>query len=170
MSIGANQVLRLAALLVLAWTAACSTLGPYQEPLRVNLVSIQPLDMTLLEQRYVLLLRIQNPNDSELSVNGVSFDLDLNGKEFANGVSGEPFVVPAFGEQVVSVNVVSTLFAVVRQVQELQSGELKSLQYRLSGRLSLAKGFARIPFERTGELDLGSFQPRSPLSPDGAHL
>jgi len=170
MRIGANHLLRLTLLFVLVWTAACSTLGPYQEPLRVNLVSIQPLDMTLLEQRYVLMLRIQNPNDSELSVNGVSFDLDLNGKEFAHGVSGEPFVVPAFGEQVVSVNVVSTLFAVVRQFQELQSGELQSLQYRLSGRLSLAKGFARIPFERSGELDFASFQPQLPLKPDGARL
>ncbi len=170
MSIGANRALRIVPVLALAWIAACSTLGPYQEPLRVNLVSVQPLDMTLLEQRYELKLRIQNPNDSELAVNGVSFDLDLNGEEFAHGVSGEPFVVPAFGEQVVTVNVVSTLFAVVRQVQELQSGELQSLQYRLSGRLSLAKGFARIPFERTGELDFASFRPKSPLSPDGARL
>ena len=170
MSYADNSTLRLALTFVIVMLAACSTLNPYREPLRVNLVAIQPLDMTLLEQRYALRVRIQNPNESELAVNGVSFDLELNGQDFAHGVSADPFLVPGFGEQVVTVNVVSTLFAVVRQVQELQAGQLTSLQYRLSGRLSLAKGLARVPFERTGELDISSFQRRAPLSPDGRSL
>ena len=161
MRLRTEWALRLLAVATLAWASSCTTLTAYQEPLRVNLVTIEPLDMTLLEQRYRLRMRIQNPNDAGLSVNGFSFDLDLNGHDFAHGVSNEPFTVPAFGEQVVEVTVVSTLFSVFRQINELQSGRVERLQYRLSGKLSLVKGFARIPFERTGELDLSGFQSRA---------
>ena len=50
-------------LLVLAITA-CATTGRYPESPRVSLSGIQPKDMTLLEQRYSLQLRIMNPNDT----------------------------------------------------------------------------------------------------------
>ena len=47
---------------------ACATLSPYKESPRVSLVSIQPQEMGVLEQRFGLQLRILNPNDTAIPV------------------------------------------------------------------------------------------------------
>jgi LEA14-like dessication related protein len=49
---------------------ACATLSPYKESPRVSLVSIQPQEMGVLEQRFGLQLRILNPNDTAIPVEG----------------------------------------------------------------------------------------------------
>ena len=138
-------------LLALAVTA-CATTGSFPEPPRVTLTSIQPKDMTLLEQRYSLQLRIMNPNDVALPVEGLSYALEINGREFAYGVSNAEVSIPPFSEALLDVEVVSNLLNVMQQVQELQGEQHDSLSYRLSGKLSLANSPARLPFEYAGEL------------------
>jgi LEA14-like dessication related protein len=138
-------------MLALAVTA-CATTGSFPEPPRVTLTSIQPMDMTLLEQRYSLQLRIMNPNDVALPVEGLSYALEINGREFAYGVSNAEVSIPPFSEALLDVEVVSNLLNVMQQVQELQGEQHDSLSYRLSGKLSLANSPARLPFEYAGEL------------------
>ena len=52
-------------------------------------------------------LRIQNPNDKELSINGLRFDIEINDKDFGNGMSGQQVTVPRFSSEVVSVEVIT---------------------------------------------------------------
>ena len=121
-----------------------------REPPRVNLVNLQVIDMQLFEQRYGVTLRIQNPGRQPLEIEGLSFDLELNGKSFAHGVSNRATVVPAFGEAVLDVEVVSSLFGIVDQLRDLEQD--RPLSYRLSGQLALAGSLISIPFEKKGEL------------------
>ncbi len=153
---------RITLALLLLLTSACATLSPYSEPLRVTLVSVEPYEATLLEQRYRARIRIQNPNDRALEVKGASFQLELNGHEFAHGVAGDPFTVPGFGEQLVEVYIVSTLFTLFTQIRELQEGGREKIDYRISGSLSVVGGVARVPFERSGELDFSGMLPMVP--------
>ena len=51
---------RLAVLLFALLATACASLGKYQEAPRVLLVNIQPLDMTLFEQRFAVQLRVMD--------------------------------------------------------------------------------------------------------------
>ena len=131
---------------------ACSFFGGYQETPRVSLVSIQPLEMGLLEQRYGLQLRILNPNDNEIPVKGLSYSIEINGHEFAYGVSRQPVSIPAFSEALLDVEVVSNLLNVLQQFQEMSSENNDSLHYRLRGKLSLAKSLAKLPFNVEGKL------------------
>ena len=128
----------LTAVVVSVLLAACASLGGYREQPRVSLVSIQPLDMTLLEQRYQLSLRILNPNDVELPVSGLSYSVEINDRELAYGVSRQAVTIPALGEAVVGVEVVSSLLGMLRQLQSLDDGKKHGLDYRISGRLSHA--------------------------------
>jgi len=132
--------------------SACATTSAYQEPPRVSLTSIQPKDMTLLEQRYSLRIRIMNPNDVAIPVEGLSYELEINGREFAYGVSNTAAVIPPFGEAVLDVEVVSNLLNIMQQLQELNGEQHTGLKYRLSGKLSLDNSPARLPFEYQGEL------------------
>jgi LEA14-like dessication related protein len=133
--------------------SGCAGLGTYSEPPRVSLVSIQPKEVGVLEQRYALQLRILNPNDTALPVAGMQYSLRINDREFAYGVSRQPVSIPAYGEALLDVDVVSNLLSVLRQLQEANTGKQKSLTYRLSGSLSLENRLGKLPFDYHGELD-----------------
>ena len=136
-----------------ATLTACSLFGGYQETPRVSLVSIQPIEMGLLEQRYGLQLRILNPNDKEIPVEGLSYSIEINGHEFAYGVSRQPVTIPPFSEALLDVEVVSNLLNVMQQFQEISGESSNSLKYRLRGKISLAKSLAKLPFNVEGELN-----------------
>lgn len=139
--------------LLIALLGACATLGPYKEPPRVSLASIQPKQMGLLEQRYGLQLRILNPNDTAIPLEGLSYTLEINGREFAYGVSRQSVSIPAYGEALLDVDVVSNLLNVLQQVQEMGAEKRSSLNYRLSGKMNLASRVGSLPFDYQGELN-----------------
>jgi LEA14-like dessication related protein len=142
--------------------SGCAGLGAYRESPRVSLVSIQPEEMGVLEQRYGLQLRILNPNDTALPVTAMQYSLQINDREFAYGVSRQPVSIPAYGEAVLDVDVVSNLLKVLQQLQEASTGKQESLKYRLSGSLSLENHLGKLPFDYHGELN---YLPASPTTP-----
>jgi hypothetical protein len=82
-------------------------------------------------------LRIQNPNDLPLDFNGVSVQLDVQGKRFATGVSDTIGSVPPFGETIVSVPVSISVFRIVRQAMDVVTDEYRrKLEYEMTGRLA----------------------------------
>jgi len=131
---------------------ACATLQPYAESPRVSLVSIKPLDIQALEQRFAIQLRILNPNRVELPVAGLSYALEINGRELAYGVSRQAVTIPPYGEALLEVDMVSNLLNVMRQLQQFEDASARGLQYRLHGTLGLSSRGARLPFDYTGEL------------------
>ncbi len=140
-----------AALLLLS---ACATLSGQVDPPQMSVAGLQIVDATVFEQRYRIQLRIQNPNDFALPIVGMSYDLELNGQPFLRGVSNHAVTIPAYGQGVVEVDAVSTLFSFVRQIEELQRGQLESLTYSLQGKISLQNRLLKLPFDFAGELSL----------------
>jgi LEA14-like dessication related protein len=131
---------------------ACATLSPYKDSPRVSLVSIQPQEMGMLEQRFALQLRILNPNDVAIPVEGLSYAIEINDREFAYGVSRQSVEIPAFGEALLDVEVASNLLNVMQQLQALHSETRNSMAYRLTGKISLANSPGSLPFDYSGEL------------------
>ena len=84
---------------VLVLAVSCSTMPKDFEAPRVTITDLTPKDMAIFEQRFDVKLRIQNPNDQELSINGLRFDIQLNEHEFASGMSGQHVAVPRFGSR-----------------------------------------------------------------------
>ena len=139
-------------LLTSIFLGACATLSPYKDSPRVSLVSIQPQEIGMLEQRFALQLRILNPNDVAIPVEGLSYAIEINDREFAYGVSRQSVEIPAFGEALLDVEVASNLLNVMQQLQVLRSETRNSLAYRLTGKISLANSPASLPFDYSGEL------------------
>ena len=108
------------------------------DPLRVSVAGIEPLDSQGMEMRFNVKLRIQNPNEDALNFDGVSVDLQLNGKGFASGVSDQHGTVPRYGETVVSVPLTVPAFAVLHQAFSLAGSDTPPGQYPyiLRGRLA----------------------------------
>jgi LEA14-like dessication related protein len=135
-----------------ALLAACTGMSAYKEAPRVSLASIQPRAANLYEQRYGLQLRILNPNATEIPIKGLSYSLEINGREFAYGVSQQSVSIPSYGEALVDVDVISNFLNMLQELQENSEETHRNLKYRLFGNIALADSSRNLPFDYQGEL------------------
>ncbi len=133
--------------------SGCASLSQ-REPVRINVVGLDPLPGQGMEMRFAVKLRVQNPNDAAIDFDGIALELELNDKPFATGVSDQRGSVPRFGEAVVSIPVTVSAIAVVRQALGVIDGKPSdSVPYSVHGRLAggLLGG---VRFSDTGRLSL----------------
>lgn len=146
------------ATLAMVLLAGCASLGTKLETPRLSLVGIQLQDASFFEQRLRVRLRVQNPNDLVLPVRGLDVQFELDGEDFAQGVSERAFDVPAFGEaefdMLVTANAATAL---LRILDKDRGGRLEALDYRIRGKLSTSLGLLRsVPFDERGKIELDS--------------
>jgi len=133
--------------------SSCAGLDTKPEQFKINISSIQILESTLMEQRYQVKLRIMNRSQDSLTIDGMSFDIELNDEDFASGVSNEPFTLSPLSETIVSVSVTSTIFSLIRQFNAMKDRKSSPLNYELSGTIYISSLFG-IPFKEKGEINL----------------
>ncbi len=139
--------------MLLMGLVSCTSLQ-MTDPLQVTVAGIEPAPGQGLELRMLVKLRVQNPNDVAISYNGVSVRMDVQGRSFATGVSGETGTVPRFGESVISVPVTTSAMQVARQALGLMNGDVpEKIRYELSGKLQ-GTTFNVVRFNADGELEL----------------
>ncbi len=143
---------RLLASLLCIGLAACSSLTP-RDPLHIDLVGLEPQAGQGMEMRFVVVLRVQNPNDNAIYYNGVALDLEVNGQPLASGVSADSGQVPRFGEALVRIPLSVSTFSLVRQAWAASGyRQGQNLPYRLNGKL--ADGlFGTVRFNASGTLN-----------------
>ncbi len=139
--------------------SGCASIAPQPDQFKVNISSMRMLESTLMEQRFQVSLRVMNRGREAVSIDGMSFDIELNGKDFASGVSNEKVTIPAFSEGIVSVNVTSTIFGIIRQLHGMQQDKAKTFHYQISGSIYPSNSLLSIPFKEEGEIDLNAAAP-----------
>ena len=170
-----KQYLAVVVLLLTSALSSCATLPGVDAP-NVRVVGLEPLPGEGLEVRFALKLRIQNPNGNPIRYDGMSVNLDLNGRGLASGVSNATGEIPRFSDAVLTVPVSISAFSVFRQflaqvnkTQSTESERREPIAYRLTGKLGAPQGgFRATRFSDKGELDLFSpndttAQPLTPL-------
>ncbi|MBT0960881.1 LEA type 2 family protein [Denitromonas iodatirespirans] len=144
-----RRLLMAAAALALA---GCAGLPMNMQPPEVSVADLRLLDVGLFEQRFGLRLRVLNPNDAELPIDGLSFAIELNGKPFAKGVSNQTLTVPRLSEAMLDVEAVSSLTGLLRQFGTMAQGQ-ERIDYRIHGTLYTGRLFGGVPFDQKGEVD-----------------
>ena len=144
--------------LFLTLVGGCALLSP-SDPLRIDLVGLEPLPAQGMEVRFAALLRIQNPNERAIDYDGLSMELNVNGQPLASGVSDRSGQVPRYGEALLRVPLSISALSVMRQAWAAagyQNG--RGLPYALHGKLS-NRLFGAARFSATGTLNW----PQQPL-------
>jgi LEA14-like dessication related protein len=154
-------------LILLLLLSGCAALQTREERVRVTIADLRPLESTLMEQRYLVKIRLQNRSKEALTIDGMSFDLDLNGKRFASGVSNQETTVPGFSESILEVKLNSTVFGLIKQFGALRDRQSGSFDYQISGTLSSPDSMLDLPFNEKGEINLlpSSAIPKSSVNP-----
>ncbi len=144
--------------LALALLSGCAGLLARPVPPQVNIAAISLTDANLFEQRYHIKLRLQNPNDFDLPINGVQFQVQINGRPFASGMSSAPVSVPRLGTAVLEIDAISTLAEVARQLNDIVMGQTQGVRYTLTGKVHLARPAVELPFRQEGDMKLPSLE------------
>ncbi|MFQ5774819.1 MAG: LEA type 2 family protein [Kiloniellaceae bacterium] len=137
---------------VLLTLASCAV-PERTEPPQVSLADIRLLEGGVLEQRLRVELRVGNPNNFDLPLDGMTFALELNDRPFAQGFTNRSVTVPRLGEVTVPIVASTTLLDMLQQA--LAFGQRADLSYRLEGVAYLKGRSGRaLPYEKTGRLQL----------------
>jgi LEA14-like dessication related protein len=134
---------------------ACAGM-PGVDPPRVTIVGLEPLPGEGLEMRFAVKLRIQNPNNTDFSYDGVVLDLDVNGRPLASGVSDAKGSIVRYGTTLLTVPVSVHAIGIIRQLLGLAAAasSLPELPYSARGRLGggwpggtrfVAEGVLKLP-------------------------
>ena len=142
----------LSALLALG---ACAVLPPANliAP-RVSFSDLAIRDVGLSEIRFALGVRAENPNEVDIPLRNVAFELDLLGSAFASGtVAGAQIDLPARGQREIPVEFTVPTMRLVEVFRRLRDASLEGPVYRLRGTATWGRSGIAIPFERSGDLE-----------------
>ena len=135
----------------------CATMrdgAAIQEPI-VTLAGLRVRDVQLFEQRYTVVLRVQNPNPVELPIRGMSYQMLLNKVELGRGASPQSVVIPPYGESLVEVDLTSNAFSLAQRVKDIVGGLSDGVRVSISGNMNLSNRTQPLPFSFTGDLGGG---------------
>jgi len=129
---------------------ACALMALGLQKPEVSVAGLDLQEANLFEQKLRIKLRVANPNERDIAIDGMHFSFEVNGHEFANGMTGESTVLPRLGETYVMVDARTSLVQILTQLPALLDSNGK-LAYRISGDV-ITHDYGRIPFDRKGEL------------------
>ena len=144
----------LVALSAAALLGGCA-LAPKLSAPRLSIVDVQVVGGGLWEQRLKVRLRVENPNDRALPVQGLECTMEVEGEQFGSGVSAASFVVPALGEAQFDMNVTTNVAGTLLKLLGSSADARSHIAYHLTGKVSLSSGLWRsIPFDERGTFSL----------------
>jgi LEA14-like dessication related protein len=129
--------------------------APHFERPDVAVVGVELKSLQLLEQQFVVRVRVKNPNALSIPLEGLSYKLSLNGEDFAHGDSDESVTVPAHGEATVGLPVTTSLHSgVPKLLQQFAQGN-RSVDYHVVGNVRTGVPLHRnLPFDTQGTIAL----------------
>lgn len=141
-------------LFLLGLLSACASrpqlVAPELEAAGVRLQSVG-----LLQQQFLLTLRVYNPNMVPLPIEGIEYQFELGGRRMAEGETPVSFSIPAQESQEFDVRLRTNLLSSLRDLQAWLSGSPGDLNYKLSGSVKVDLPFVRpFPFSQEGSIPL----------------
>ena len=141
-----------AAVLLFALTGCASALK-FEAP-KLSVVTLKVQSADIFAQRMQVRMRVQNPNDRELPIKGITYRIEVNDAELGQGVADTPFVVPAMGEAEFDMVFTANLATALSQLLS-RKGSAETIDYRLRGEVALSSGLLRhVPFDERGSVKL----------------
>jgi LEA14-like dessication related protein len=137
-----------------ALLTACATLTGDLDPPKVTVENVESLPNSGSTPRFLITLRIANPNKQALDIVGVSYSMELLGKELITGVTNEVPRIEAYGEQTVELEAGVRLFELLRLLAGLGLEQTEELDYRFEAKIDFEGFLPTQRVEETGVISL----------------
>ena len=145
------MIQRLIVLFIALGLVACSGLPLNAVAPRVSVAGIEIKRLGVFEQHFDVALRVNNPNDFDLKIEALEFDLEVNGRPFASGLAPVATLIPAASSVELKVDAVMQSRNLLEQFRSVQPDVLKAgVPYRINGRIRTDQSSRWFPFDHTG--------------------
>jgi len=152
------RLLRAMVVLLTLGATGCSVFAPKIEVPRLTLVNAAMASGDIFSQSFIVRLHVQNPNDRDLPIRGIDYELFLEGDSFAEGVSNKAFVVPALGETEFDMTVRTNFVSGIGRLLSRLSGK-DQVSYIFEGKVLTDLGMIKkIPFQESGTVSLATMK------------
>ncbi|MCP8690277.1 LEA type 2 family protein [Marinobacterium sedimentorum] len=133
----------------------CAAVQSDFEKPQVSVTSFRSVPSEGMAPRFLIGLHIVNPNREAISLQGISYQVSLEGRKLLNGVANNLPDVPAYGEADFSVTATADLLNGFRLLTDLLQSRRDSVNYELTARLDLGSYLPYVNVLKSGVLNLG---------------
>ncbi|MGE8096975.1 LEA type 2 family protein [Pseudomonas fluorescens] len=127
---------------------------------QVHLLKVEVVRAKLLEQKFMLYFRVDNPNDSSLTVRGLVYRIHLSEFLLAEGEASEWFTVDPKSSSYFQVPIRTNLWQHLREVVKMLKKPDQPIPYRLEGTLQTGIFIGNdVHLANNGEIIPGDFIP-----------
>jgi LEA14-like dessication related protein len=145
---------RLSALMLVVMLWGCAALNPnFQEP-EVNVTSFKLVPGNSLSPTFEIGLRVLNPNNTALNLNGLSYNARIKGNKVFSGVANDLPTIPAYGEEDIKLTAKADLFGGLGLITDLLKEQKAPITYQLQVKIDLQNFLLPINITREGNLTL----------------
>lgn len=146
---------RLAGLFLLVTLVAGCVGQPTLVAPELEAAGVRLQSVGLLQQQFLVTLRVYNPNTVPLPIKHIEYRFDLGGSQLAQGESAVAFSIPSHESREFDLRMRTDLLSSIRSVQKWLSGSPEDIDYALSGSVKVDIPFVRpFPFEQRGKIPL----------------
>ena len=114
---------------------ACATIDPDYERPKVDVVGITKSETDTAALQFTIQLRIVNPNAETIHLDGLYYELSLDGIEVVTGTANNLPTIEGYSDTVVSVSSAASLVNSVRLASRLMNATGAELPYELRAKL-----------------------------------
>jgi len=145
--------------LLLALLAGCAGWGDdWREP-QVRLVRVETVKARLLQQEFILHVRVENPNDSRLFIRNLAYSVHLNDLLLVQDEASLWRSVGGHAERTFKITARTNLWRQLKPLAKMLKHE-QALHYRLQADLHTGLVIHRdLHLSRSGEIIPGDLQP-----------
>ena len=137
-----------AALMLTSMSAACSTVSNVVEPPKVVVQQVTLQHLSFSETTGLVTLNVTNPNAFSLPLQGVSYNLRLNGVSVARGEQAQTMSLPSQRPVLVDIPVRLQVGEILRLAPMVWRD--RQANYQLDGTVRLP--MLSVPFQRQGAI------------------
>lgn len=146
----------LLALVIMLFLSGCASLVADVDPPKVTMESFRSLPGDSGAPRFEIKLRVQNPNKDALNIVGISYGIEVLGKELVSGVTNDVPRIDAYGEGIVTLDASLQMFQLLRLLASLGTAPTDALDYRFTAKIDFEGLVPTQRVEETGQIDLGA--------------
>lgn len=146
---------RLALLISLVFVTGCSYFqNRYGQKPEIDLAKIYFQDTTPLSTTMVFVLSVKNPNKIDLNVDGMTYEIQVDGKEFAKANNDKKTKIPAGETAMLEVPLPVNFLKAIDGIAKVIGGQ--DVGYEIKGTAKVS-GFS-IPFNEKGQFNMNGLK------------
>jgi LEA14-like dessication related protein len=135
--------------------SGCATLHSSYETPKVDVIGITKRATDTSALQFTIQLRILNPNSDTLNLNGLYYELSLEGIEVVTGTASQIPPIEGYSDAVISVSSAAGLVNSARLIRQLIHAPQDRLSYKLRAKLgSTSKWMPPTTVEKRGQIAL----------------